>query len=383
MSFDQRKPCNDLPLLPPKADIEIKAVLRKTITAGGALAELKGLGEKIPNQSILVNSLILQEAKASSEIENIITTNDALFRAFTAGTAHIDPATKEVLRYREALWEGFITLKKRPVLTTNLFMDLEDFIHAEDSIDPLIKLAVIHYQFESIHPFSNGNGRTGRIINILYLLFKGLLELSVLYLSKYIIENKSKYYNLLRRIPENTEWEPWILYILDTVENTALFTKERISAIRDLMEKTCLVAKEKLPGRVYSKELIVILFRQPYTKGRFIVDAGIAKRKTAAEYLKEFEEIGIVEVNGELLIMFRGRDIAIYLNETRIEIAVLVRKPMSIDTAQISESTLKQTGLSRFRGIGYNIAFGQDLSPGESGEEGKDYNQLLLRANNS
>lgn len=340
MKFDPKKPYNDLPLLPPKEDIETKEVLKKAIKATRALAELKGLGETIPNQSILVNSLTLQEAKVSSEIENVITTNDALFRAFTASTTNIDSATKEVLRYREALWKGFNALQGRQVLTTNLFVDivrtikknqagirnipgtavangvtgeviftppegesvirdklknLEDFIHIEDSIDPLIKLAVIHYQFESIHPFSDGNGRTGRIINILFLVFRGLLELPVLYLSKYIIENKGEYYRLLRRVTEHADWEPWILYMLNAVEGTALFTRDRILAIRDLMEKTRLVAKEKLPGRVYSKELIELLFQQPYCKIAFLVDEGIASRNIASNYLNELIKIRILK----------------------------------------------------------------------------------------
>ena len=339
MSFDPQKPYNDLPLLPPKQDIETRNILRKTITAGRALAELKGLGETIPNQSMLVNSVVLQEAKASSEIENIITTDDALFRAFTAKTSRVDPSTKEVLRYREALWEGYNELKKRPILATNLFVklvqrikenqagirrtpgttisnaatgeiiytppegeavirdklkNLEDYIHGEDDIDPLIKLALIHYQFETIHPFSDGNGRTGRIINILYLVFQGLLDLPVLYLSKFVIDRKNEYYRLLRQVTEKREWEPWILYMLDAVEETAAFTRKRILDIRDLMAETMEVAKETLPGRVYSKELIELLFCQPYTKGQFLVDAGIAKRKTAAEYLKDLEKTGIL-----------------------------------------------------------------------------------------
>lgn len=340
MGFDSLKPYNDLPPLPPKADIETKAILKKAITAGRALAELKGLGDTIPNQSILINSVILQEAKASSEIENVITTNDALFRAFSAKTTQVDPATKEVLRYRQALWEGFNALKKRPLLTTNLFVkvvqtikesrisirktpgttisnaatgkviytppegeslirdklkNLESFIHEDNVADPLIKLAIIHYQFEAIHPFTDGNGRTGRIINILYLVLKDLLDLPVLYLSKYIIEKKSEYYRLLRGVTEHAKWEPWILYMLDAVEQTALFTRDRITKIRDLMEETLQLAKKKLPSRVYSKELVELLFHQPYTKGQFLVDAGIAKRQTAAEYLKELEKIGVLQ----------------------------------------------------------------------------------------
>ena len=341
MSFKPEKPYNDLPLLPPKAEIETKATLKKAISAGRALAELKGLGETIPNQAILVNSIILQEAKASSEIENIITTHDALFRAFSAKTGQIDPAIKEVLRYREALWEGFSSLKDRPLLTTNLFIrivqtiranragirntpgtkvanaatgevvftppegediirdklkNLEDYIHAEDEVDPLIKLALIHYQFEAIHPFTDGNGRTGRILNILYLTQKHLLDLPVLYLSKYIIEQKSDYYRLLRCVTEHQAWEPWILYMLDAIEETALYTRDKILAIRNLLTETLEFTKENLPSRVYSKDLIELLFHQPYTKANFLVDEGIAERKTAANYLKQLEKIGILQV---------------------------------------------------------------------------------------
>jgi Fic family protein len=339
MSFDPERPFNDLPLLPPKAEIETKATLKKAISANKALAELKGMGETIPNQAILVNSIILQEAKASSEIENIVTTHDALFRAFSAESTQIDSATKEVLRYREALWEGFSSLKDRPFLTTNLFIrivqtirankagirntpgtkvanaatgevvftppegeaiirqklkNLEDYIHAEDEVDPLIKLALIHYQFETIHPFTDGNGRTGRIVNILYLTQKHLLDLPVLYLSKYIIDRKSDYYRLLRRVTEHEAWEPWILYILDAIEETAGHTKDKILAIRNLLAETLSFAKEHLPSRVYSKDLIELLFHQPYTKAHFLMAAGIVKRQAAADYLKKLEEIGIL-----------------------------------------------------------------------------------------
>ena len=245
-----------------------------------------------------------------------------------------------MLRYREALWEGFSGLEKRPFLTTNLFIrivrtiranqagirntpgtkiangatgevvftppegegiirdklkNLEEFIHEEDTIDPLIKLALIHYQFEAIHPFSDGNGRTGRIVNILYLTRMHLLELPVLYLSKYIIERKSDYYRLLRQVTEHGEWEHWILYMLDAVEQTALYTRDKILAIRDLMAETLDFARANLPSRAYSKELIELLFHQPYTKAQFLVGAGIAERKTASSYLKELEKIGTLQ----------------------------------------------------------------------------------------
>ena len=340
MAFDPEKPYNQLPPLPPKVDVETKAILKKAIDARSALAELKGLGLTIPNQSILLDSLILQEAKASSEIENIITTSDALFQAFSAKTGNIDPATKEVLRYREALWKGYNTLKKRPVLSTSLFVELvktikqysegirklpgttiknattgkilytppesesiirdklknlEDFIHADDEIDPLVKLALIHYQFEAIHPFLDGNGRTCRIINILFLVQSGLLDLPVLYLSKYIIEHKNDYYRHLRGVTEKNLWETWIVFMLRAVEQTAVFTRERIIAIRDLMAQTTEKARKELPARVYSRELMEIIFHQPYAKGQFLVDAGIAQRKTAAEYLRALEKTGIMK----------------------------------------------------------------------------------------
>jgi len=339
MAFDPLIPYNDLPLLPPAGDLETKAVLKKTIAAGRALAELKGLGETIPDQSVLVNSIVLQEAKASSEIENIVTTNDALFRALTvASPSGVDPSTKEVLRYREALWTGFHDLDLRTVLTTNTFVNivntikevqtgvrnlpgtvlsnptsgeviytppegegvirdklrnLEDYIHSPDGPDPLVKMATIHYQFEAIHPFSDGNGRTGRILNILYLVQQGLLDMPVLYLSRYIIENRSEYYRRLRMVTESREWEPWILYMLDAIENMARLTRQRILDIRRLLEETIDLVHDKLP-RVYSKELVELLFRHPYTKVQFVVDGGLARRQTAGTYLRELESIGVL-----------------------------------------------------------------------------------------
>lgn len=340
MKYDPNKPYNQLPLLPPNKDLETKAILKKAITAGRALAELKGIGSTIPNQTILINTIALQEAKSSSEIENIVTTNDALFKAFAAQSSNVDAATKEVLRYREALWEGFNTFKKRPVITTNLLIklvqtikenqagirnapgtavanastgevlytppegesiirdklkNLEDYIHEENSTDPLVKLAVMHYQFEAIHPFFDGNGRTGRILCILFLIQRELLDLPILYLSKAIIETKSDYYLRLRQVTVSDAWEDWVLYMLDVIGKTAVDTRNKIVAIRELLEKTLEDARKKLPIRVYSKELIELLFHQPYTKGQFLVDAGIAERQTAAEYLKELEKIGVLK----------------------------------------------------------------------------------------
>ncbi len=338
MSFDPQAPYNDLPLLPPPGDLESKAVLKKAIGANKALAELKGAGELIPDQSLLIQAIGLQEAKLSSEIENIVTTNDELYRAFADEGQRTNPHTKEVLRYKDALWHGFKSIKQdNRTLTTRLFEELfqiikettagvrrtpgtklantageiiytppegeaiirdklanlETFLYSRDDLDPLTKLAVIHYQFEAIHPFTDGNGRTGRIINILYLIEMGLLDIPILYLSRHIIDNKGAYYAGLKQVTENQAWEPWILYLLDAIEQTARNTRERIVAIRDLMNVTIERVKRELP-KVYSKDLLELLFRQPYCKIRFLEDGGIAQRQTASMYLKELERIGIL-----------------------------------------------------------------------------------------
>ncbi len=339
MKYNPNKPYNELPLLPPKTNIETPEILKKAITANKKLAELKGLVNVIPNQKILINTLILNEARDSSEIENIITTKDKLYQAFTAKMEIPDPATKEVMRYREALWAGYNELKNRNVLTvktilevhkilagnnsgirkvpgTNLqnettkeviytppenyeiiakkLKNLEEFINTENKYDPLIKLAVIHYQFEAIHPFSDGNGRVGRILNVLYLIYEDLLKLPILYLSSYIINNKSDYYKLLLKVTKNNEWEKWILYILNAVEQTAKDTIEVVNKIEKLFDETIEEVKEKLPN-IYSKELIEILFHQPYCKILYLTENRIAKRQTASEYLKALEDIGILE----------------------------------------------------------------------------------------
>lgn len=339
MAFKRDKPYNDLPLLPPENELETPAVLKAAIGANRMLAELKGKAENIPNQSILINSIILQEAKASSEIENVITTNDRLYEAFASGDRDYDPQTKEVLRYREALWKGFNALSDRP-LSTELFIELvqtikqnekgirdtpgtvianpntkkiiywppegeerirellanlETYLHDDSTVDPLIQMAVVHYQFEAIHPFDDGNGRTGRILNILFLVIKDLLNLPILYLSDYVINKKGDYYRLLREVTEDQAWEPWILFMLDAVQTTARETMQRIEGIRKLMDETLETAREQLPDRVYSKELIELLFEQPYCKIKFLVDRGIAKRQTAGDYLSELEKEGFLQ----------------------------------------------------------------------------------------
>lgn len=340
--FDKDKPYDDLPLLPPDTELETKAVLKKAISSNRQLAELKGLANTIPNQNILINFITLQEARSSSEIENVITTNDKLFEAFSLDSERVDSATKEVLRYREALWKGYELLRERQVLSSNLFIsvcniikqnqagirntpdtqivnqktgktiytppgtktvileklkNLETYIHDDDDeIDILIKLAVIHYQFEAIHPFSDGNGRTGRIVNVLFLVFKGVLDLPILFLSQYIIANKGKYYKCLRQITENNKWEDWILFILEGIEKTAQATREKIIQINDLFETTLSYAKKKLPNYMYSKELVELLFEQPYCKVKFLVSKEIAQRQQASKYLQALENLGILKL---------------------------------------------------------------------------------------
>ncbi|MCW8981887.1 Fic/DOC family N-terminal domain-containing protein [Altibacter sp.] len=335
--YSPEKPYNALPLLPPNVEVETKKILKQAIASNKILAELKGRADEIPNQSMLVNAITLQEAKDSSEIENIVTTQDSLYKAFTSNISSTDAQTKEVLRYRQALWEGYKDLNKRPLSTNsfikivqtikengssirnapgtsitnnnktiytppegealirNLLKNLEDFLHRENDIDALIKLAIMHYQFEAIHPFFDGNGRTGRVINMLYIVEKGLLDTPILYLSKYIIENKNDYYSNLRNVTEMSAWESWILFMLKGIEETAQYTLNKINSINQLMHETIAFSKENLPARVYSKELIELLFEQPYCKVKYLVDRDIAKRQTAAEYLNELEKIGILK----------------------------------------------------------------------------------------
>ena len=339
MSFDPKQPYNDLPLLPPPGDLETKPVLKKCVAANRALAELKGAGDLIPNQAVLINAIPLQEAKLSSEIENIVTTQDALFQAALDESRVTDPAIKEVLRYRTALRRGFAAVQAEPfrlhlleelcgvlrhekvkfradegvyignptartitytppvgaaVMRAKL-KNLEEFLLGDDELDPLVRMAVAHYQFEAIHPFTDGNGRTGRILNILFLIHAGLLRIPVLYLSRHLIQHKAEYYRLLRGVTERGEWEPWVMFILAGVEETAAWTTGRILAIRDLFDQTLARCRAKLPAKVYSKELVELVFTQPYCKIQFLVDAGIAERKTASAYLQELEKLGILK----------------------------------------------------------------------------------------
>lgn len=333
------RPYNHLPFLPPSGDLETRSVLKACITARAALAELKQAAGLIPNQTMLINTIPLLEAKGSSEIENIVTTTDKLFQHAQSGgvVGQADPATKEALRYRTALYRGYMSLRERPICTAtavdicrtlksvemdvrktpgtklendrtgeviytppegetvlrDMLSNWERFIHNYEDIDPLVRMAVAHYQFEAIHPFTDGNGRTGRVLNILFLIQEGLLQLPILYLSRYIIQNKSDYYLLLLSVTRNQDWESWVLYMLKAVEETSRWTTEKIAAIRSLSEHTAAYMKLALP-KIYSRELVDVIFEQPYCRISDVVDKGIAQRQSASRYLKELVETRIL-----------------------------------------------------------------------------------------
>jgi Fic family protein len=335
--FQSDRPYNDLPPLPPKTEVETRSVLKKWGLARTALAELRLAGQTIPDQSVLISVIPLLEAKDSSEIENIVTTNDALFREASLSDDEGDPSAKEALRYRSALYHGLETLKQRPLsartaveicrLLTGVDLDVrnipvtlsnrhtgetiytppqeeprlrgllsnwESYVHdQDDGLDPLIRMAILHYQFEAIHPFPDGNGRTGRILNVLTLIERGLLDLPTLYLSRYILRTRGDYYRLLSRVTSHQEWEAWILYMLEAVEVTSNWTTGKIRAIRNLMEETYVTARTTAQHKI-PRELIDLIFTQPYCRISNIVDKGIAKRQAASTYLKELARIGIL-----------------------------------------------------------------------------------------
>lgn len=333
-------PFNHLAHLPPTKElVESTVILKQLVKSSVALAELKGIVHILPNPQILLNAVILKEARASSEIENVITTQDKLYQALYAKGDQIDSATKEVLRYREAMLFGVDAIQRNRLLTlktitdiqevleennagirklpgtalrnavtgkviytppdqidiiNDLLKNLEQFINLDDDeIPQLIKMAIQHYQFESIHPFYDGNGRTGRIINILYLILKGLLEQPILFLSGYIIANKSDYYRLLQEVRTENNWEEWILYILRGVDITSRETIQQVLDINQLFEKTKEKVLQKIP-KIYSKELIELLFEHPYSKSEYLEKRLNISRITAAKYLKALEEIGIL-----------------------------------------------------------------------------------------
>ena len=336
LAWKPDQPWNNLPPLPPIGELETKIVLKQCVIARTALAELKQAAELIPNQTMLINIIPLLEAQDSSEIENIVTTTDHLFQ-FAQADQHADASTKEALRYRTALHNGYQSLRHRPLCTAtavevcrtikasdidirkipgtalandkdgrviytppegeaalrDLLANWERFLHNERDLDPLVRMAVGHYQFEAIHPFSDGNGRTGRILNILFLIQEELLSLPILYLSRYIIGNKTDYYRLLLEVTSQAAWEPWLLYMLKAVAETARWTVNKIAAIRALADHTSEYVREKLP-KIYSRELVDIIFEQPYCRIGNLVERDIVQRQSASRYLKELVAIGVL-----------------------------------------------------------------------------------------
>jgi Fic family protein len=327
-------------LLPPAADCETRPILKQLANANRQLAELKGCAPTIPNERILINTLALQEAKDSSAIENIITTHDELYKTQLFENLLSDAAAKEVNRYAEALKQGFEMVRKEKLITQKTILTVQQILEQNDAgyrrlpgtklvneqsgetvytppqnyddivalmsnlvqfmndeetsrLDPLIKMTVIHYQFETIHPFYDGNGRTGRILNILYLVQQGLLDLPILYLSRFIIQRKSDYYRLLQEVRLEEKWEEWILYMLTGVEQTAQDTIRTVNGIKQLMQRYKHEIRSKLK-KLYSQDLLNNLFKHPYTKIEFMMDDLDVSRATATKYLNELTAYGLV-----------------------------------------------------------------------------------------
>ena len=346
----------NLPLLP--FDIkktETHAVLKKEAQARQALAELKGYAPVIPNQNILISAIALSESKESSAIENIITTQDELYTSMTISPIKLNPSTKEVLNYREAIYKGYEIVKKQGLIRISDIVNIQEIIvdnnagirrlpgttlindvtgevvytppqnyrdiselldnfcmYFNDNEKSLWKMAILHYQFESIHPFHDGNGRIGRILNILYLLLKNYLDIPILYLSSYIIQNKNDYYSLLQSTRIEKNYESWILYILDGIEVISRHTLEKIRNIKNLLELSYDNIKRQCP-KIYSKELVELIFENPYSKIDFLVNKLGINRKTASKYLKLLEE------NKFLSHIQAGKEV-LYINNSLMEI---------------------------------------------------------------
>lgn len=367
MAYDRTKPFNDLPLLPPESEIENDVeILKKLVTASRALAAVNSSIMRLPNPSMLVNTIALQEAKASTAIENIFTTEDALYKAVsdTVQEDKANVATKEVLRYREALWAGHRLIKEnnlidlesvlrifRQIKNTSsglrspasltviqrgqsefrsgeviytpplgagilekLMDNLLNYLNDDQKYptDPLLKMCFAHYQFEAIHPFPDGNGRTVRILNLLYLVHAGLLDQPVLYLSKYIIVNKDDYYYNLGIVTQRSSWKPWVIYMLEAVEKTALLTSQLINSILAQMDST--LAHTKNSVKWYNKEVNELIFSQPYIKPKFIGDQlNITSRTTLTKYFNEL-------VNAKTLSPIKDGKELFYVNDDLIRI---------------------------------------------------------------
>lgn len=319
-------------------DLKTPRILESLNEASRSLAELKGFANSIPNQYILINAITINEAKDSSEIENIVTTHDSIYKVLTE-SGFKDESAKEVVDYRSAIWRGYEIIKEKEFISTNILVELqgmiehnkagirknpgtklinsktgeviytppqdekeirnllknlEDYINENDDVDPLIKMALIHYQFESIHPFYDGNGRTGRILNVLYLVLNNLLDSPILYLSNYINKNKDEYYRLFTEFRENSNYEDWIIYILKGIEETSKNTIELIKLIQEEMEAYKQDFITKLP-KIYSEELLDSLFYEVYTRINYIEERCHVTRQTAATYLNSLVEAGLLE----------------------------------------------------------------------------------------
>jgi len=319
-------------------DLKTPRILESLNEASRSLAELKGFANSIPNQYILINAITINEAKDSSEIENIVTTHDSIYKVLTE-SGFKDESAKEVVDYRSAIWRGYEIIKEKEFISTNILVELqgmiehnkagirknpgtklinsktgeviytppqdekeirdllknlEDYINENDDVDPLIKMALIHYQFESIHPFYDGNGRTGRILNVLYLVLNNLLDSPILYLSNYINKNKDEYYRLFTEFRENSNYEDWIIYILKGIEETSKNTIELIKLIQEEMEAYKEDFITKLP-KIYSEELLDSLFYEVYTRINYIEERCHVTRQTAATYLNSLVEAGLLE----------------------------------------------------------------------------------------
>lgn len=337
MPFDPVEPFNDLPDLPPPVELETKAILKASIAAREALAQLRLEAQRLPNPNILVGSLSLLEARASSEIENIVTTDDALFRQSAIDGEAGDSATKEALRYRHALYEGMRNLGDRPLTTrtavaicrrikgidieirrvpgTTLrssrngaaiytppvgeslirekLANWERYLH-EDEADPLVRLAVQHYQFEAIHPFGDGNGRTGRVLSVLFLIEQGLIDAPILYMSREILASREDYYGKLLGVTRDGAWHDWIVYMLDVVRISARESSLQASRIAILMAHTELFIRKTAPA-LASRDLLDVLFTQPYCRIANLIERGIAKRQTASVYLRKLVDLGVLQ----------------------------------------------------------------------------------------
>ena len=353
-TWKPEEPYNELPSLPPSAPLDTPVILKATLKARAALAELDRLASKLSNPGILVRTLTLMEARCSSEIENIVITDDVLFRSADLADETTPPAVREASRHAEALLEGYHGLPKLPVCSRlaqqvcsrikghpmsirrlpgtllasrsrvmytppvgeavirRLLANWESYLHSDEDTDPLIRMAVSHYQFEAIHPFTDGNGRTGRILNSLYLVEAGLLEQPILYLSRYILANRTEYYRLLNAVTSDEAWEPWAIYMLEGVAMVASWTAAKVRAIHALVNSTRTVIARKCPDLPLD-DMMRHIFEQPYCRIRHLVDAGVAKRETASLYLAQLVKADVLAETKE------GRD-KLFLNHRLVSL---------------------------------------------------------------